>query len=67
MIQETNKPRFMKLPEVSSQTGMGKSTILAWESQGRFPRAVRLSKTIRVWLENDINNWIALQSQNSKL
>ena len=67
MIQDSIKPRFIKLPEVSSQTGMGKSTILAWESQGRFPKAVRLSKTIRVWLEHDISNWIALKSHNSKL
>ncbi len=37
MIQDSIKPRFMKLPEVADQVGMGKSTILAWESQGRFP------------------------------
>ena len=67
MIQDSIKPRFMKLPEVADQVGMGKSTILAWESQGRFPKAVRLSKTIRVWLEHDIEDWIALQSHNSKL
>lgn len=67
MIQDSIKPRFIKLHEVASQVGMGKSTILAWESQGRFPKAVRLSKTIRVWLEHDISNWIALKSHNSKL
>jgi len=64
MIQETNKPRFIKLPEVANQTGMGKSTILAWESQGRFPKAVRLSKTIRVWLEDDVNNWMKTKLQS---
>ena len=51
-------PRFRKLEAVSEQTGMGKSTILAWESTGRFPRAVRLSATIRVWLQDDVDKWI---------
>ena len=50
--------RFLRLPEVSHLTGLGKSTILAWESQERFPRAVRLSATVRVWLETDIHEWI---------
>ena len=54
-------PKFLKLETVSAQTGMGKSTILAWESTGRFPRAVRLSSTIRVWLEDDVLKWILSQ------
>ena len=56
--QQQAPPRFLKLEAVSEQTGMGKSTILAWESTGRFPRAVRLSATIRVWLSDDVFQWI---------
>ena len=51
-------PRFKRLEEVSNQTSLGKSTILAWEAQGRFPKAVRLSPTFRVWLESDVHKWI---------
>lgn len=51
-------PRFKRLDDVSDITGLGKSTILAWESQGRFPKAVRLSPTFRVWLEADVHKWI---------
>ena len=51
-------PKFLRLPEVSASTGLGKSTILSWESQGKFPKAVRLSPTFRVWLEADIHQWI---------
>jgi len=50
--------RFLRLPEVSHLTGLGKSTILAWESQERFPKAVRLSATVRVWMAGDIEDWI---------
>jgi predicted DNA-binding transcriptional regulator AlpA len=51
-------PRFKSLPEVSEITQLGKSTILAWEALGRLPKAVRLSKTRRVWLEQDIHQWM---------
>ncbi len=51
-------PRFIKLDVVASQVGMGKSTVLAWEATGRFPRAVRLSPTLRVWLAADVEQWI---------
>lgn len=51
-------PCFLKLEEVSNKTKLGKSTILAWESQGRFPAAVRLSPAFRVWLESDVHNWM---------
>ncbi len=50
--------RFLRLPEVSHLTGLGKSTILAWESQERFPKAIRLSPTVRVWMAGDIEDWI---------
>ena len=51
-------PRFIKLEEISNKTQLGKSTILAWESQGKFPAAVRLSPAFRVWLEADVYKWM---------
>ena len=51
-------PKFSKIDAIASQTGLGKSTVLAWESTGKFPRAVRLSSTIRVWLQEDVDDWI---------
>lgn len=54
--------KFIRLPEVSLLTGLGKSTILAWEATGKFPAATRLSATMRVWLEQDITNWILRKS-----
>ena len=51
-------PRFLKLDQVYGITQLGKSTILAWESQGRFPKAVRLSPAFRVWLESDVHEWM---------
>ena len=58
--------RFLRLPEVSHLTGLGKSTILAWESQERFPKAVRLSPTVRVWMARDIEDWMKSQYQTNR-
>lgn len=51
-------PQFIRLETAAEQVGMGKSTVLAWEATGRFPRAVRLSPTLRVWLQQDVDRWI---------
>ncbi len=56
--QTQGTPKLIRIDEVKLRTGLGKSTILAWEASGRFPKAIRLSKTLRLWLEADINEWI---------
>ena len=58
-------PQFLKLEDVSKITQLGKSTILAWESQGRFPPAVRLSPAFRVWLESDVYDWMMGKREES--
>jgi predicted DNA-binding transcriptional regulator AlpA len=57
-LQQNHINKFLDINKVSHICSLGKSTILLWESQGRFPKAVRLSKTKRVWLESDINDWV---------
>jgi predicted DNA-binding transcriptional regulator AlpA len=44
--------------QTSAIVSLGKSTIRLWEAEGRFPRSIKLSKTKRVWLLSDIDNWI---------
>jgi prophage regulatory protein len=65
MQKGSETPRFLRLGEVSARATLGKSTILAWEATGRFPRAVRLSANARVWLESDINDWIMAKRQEA--
>ena len=50
--------RLLRLPEVSELTSLGKSTINLWVAQGRFPKPVALSKTIKVWRESDVQQWV---------
>ena len=53
--------RLLRLPEVKHLTGLSKSTIYARISEDTFPRQIPLGSRTVVWLENDIQNWIAEQ------
>ena len=50
--------QLLRLTEVSKLTSIGKSTINLWVSQGKFPRPLHLSPTIKVWRQQDIVDWI---------
>jgi predicted DNA-binding transcriptional regulator AlpA len=50
--------QLLRLTEVSKLTSIGKSTINLWVAQGKFPRPLHLSPTIKVWRQQDIVDWI---------
>ena len=52
---------FLRLPQVKSVTGLSKSTIYARISEGTFPKQIPLGPRLVVWVESDIQNWIAEQ------
>lgn len=62
---QSSTPQFSSLPDVSKQTQMGKSTVLAWEAAGKFPKAIRLSRNKRVWLKSDVDTWMIEQRDKS--
>jgi prophage regulatory protein len=53
--------RLLRLPEVKHLTGLSKSTIYARIAEGVFPRQISLGSRTVVWVETDIQNWIAEQ------
>jgi len=52
---------FLRLPEVKEVTGLSKSTIYARIAEGTFPKQIPIGPRLVVWLESDIQNWIAEQ------
>lgn len=53
--------RFLRLPEVKHLTGLSKSSIYAQIAEKSFPRQIPLGSRTVVWLESDIQKWIAGQ------
>ena len=53
--------KLLRLPDVQSITRLSKSTIYARIAEGTFPRQIPLGPRLVVWVESDIQNWIAEQ------
>jgi prophage regulatory protein len=54
----TNSKQLLRIADVSHLTSLGKSTINLWVAQGKFPKPIALSPTIKVWKGQQINDWI---------
>jgi prophage regulatory protein len=55
------KTQLLRIEEVCELTTLGKSTINLWVAQGKFPKPIHLSPTIKVWRLGDIAQWINSQ------
>jgi prophage regulatory protein len=53
--------KFIRLNQVRDSTGLSKSTIYARIAEGTFPKQIPLGPRLVVWVESDIQNWIAKQ------
>jgi prophage regulatory protein len=61
MIMNNIQHKLLRLPQVKSATGLSKSTIYARIAEGTFPKQVPIGPRLVVWVESDIQNWIAEQ------
>ena len=55
------KTQLLRIEEASELTTLGKSTINLWVAQGKFPKPIHLSPTIKVWKLEDIIFWVNSQ------
>ena len=62
MIEMSNlSDKLIRLPAVKATTGLSKSTIYARIAEGTFPKQISIGPRLVVWVESDIQNWIAEQ------
>ena len=58
----TNTNQLLRIKEVSDFTSIAKSTINLWVAQGKFPKPIALSPTIKVWKIQQLLDWIDEQA-----
>jgi len=58
----TNSKQLLRIAEVSDFTSLAKSTINLWVAQGKFPKPILLSPTIKVWRLQQLHEWVDLHS-----
>jgi prophage regulatory protein len=56
---------MLRIQEVALNTTLSKSCINLWVAQGRFPKPMTLSPTVKVWRASDIAEWIDQQAAKS--
>jgi prophage regulatory protein len=62
----TNTNQLLRIKEVSDITSIAKSTINLWVVQGKFPKPITLSPTIKVWRVQQLLEWIEFQSSSGE-
>ena len=50
--------QIIRLNEVMHLTGLSRSSIYAYMSQGIFPKSVKLGKRAVGWLRHEIDAWV---------
>ena len=50
--------QLLRIRDVSKLTTLSKSCIQLWVVQGRFPKPLTLSATIKVWRASQITEWL---------
>lgn len=51
--------KFLRLNDVKTLTGLGRSTIYKYIKLGAFPDAVKLGGRSVAWVEAEVHAWIA--------
>ncbi|MGX2975832.1 helix-turn-helix transcriptional regulator, partial [Ursidibacter arcticus] len=60
------KERFIKIDEVSRLTSLSDSTIYRKMNAGDFPQNISIGTNSKVWLESEIQHWIAEQIHKNR-
>lgn len=50
--------KLIRIKEVMSRTGLGRSTIYKYMNLGRFPQQIKLSARFVAWVESEVEAWI---------
>lgn len=58
--------RLIRLPQVKSMVGLGRSSIYDKIKRGEFPRQIKLGRSSG-WVEAEVQTWISEQIQASRL
>jgi predicted DNA-binding transcriptional regulator AlpA len=56
-----SRSQLLRINDVVALTTLSKSCVALWVAQGRFPRPIALSSTLKVWRSSDVAEWIDKQ------
>lgn len=68
-VSPTPQPveQLLRIQGVSAVTTLSKSCINLWVAQGKFPRPLALSSTVKVWRSSAIQNWLEAKDGDTEV
>jgi predicted DNA-binding transcriptional regulator AlpA len=57
--------KLLRIHDVVDLTTLSRSCINLWVAQGRFPKPLSPSHTIKLWRLSDIQGWVDAQAGNT--
>jgi prophage regulatory protein len=57
--------QLLRINDVTKLTTLSKSCINLWVTQGRFPKPIPLSKTLKVWRLKEVRLWTEKMHEGS--
>jgi len=58
--------QLLRIQDVAALTTLSKSCTNLWVAQGRFPKPIALSKTVKLWSIKSIREWVREQQFNQR-
>jgi len=58
-----SEDQLLRINDVAKLTTLSKSSINLWIAQGRFPKPITLSKTVKVWRLKEVRLWTEKMDQ----
>ena len=59
--------QLLRVDDVAELTTLSKSCINLWVAQGRFPKPMTLSKTVKVWRLKEVRAWTEKMLGNAEV
>ncbi len=53
-----DKATFIRLPEVIGMSGFQKTAIWEKSKNGTFPKPIKLSRRVTVWVKQEVEAWV---------
>ena len=61
-----NLDPLLSIKDLKALLGVGESTIWQWVRDGKFPKPIKLSKTLSRWKQSKVEGWINEQSESNQ-
>jgi len=61
--------KLIRIKDVMDRTGLARSTIYKYISEGKFPRPIKLGARAVAWVETEIDGWIqaSIEERNEEV